>query len=112
MCPPFARLQVANKGAQDDLMEKYEVVILTKGTHVLPGKKPPADERKFDLEVGGRVQLNVKNCKAEIRRILEVRSQFACRFSVPHVCASHPIVMKLISTVNGASLNSVGWNIV
>ncbi len=91
MCSPFAQLQVANKGAQDDLMEKYEVVILTKGTHVLPGKKPPADERKLYLEVGGRVQLNVKNCKAEIRRILEVRSRIACRFSVPMCVRRTPL---------------------
>ena len=59
------------------LQEEHDVAITNKGVYVAPGKQAPAGERKLYLLVEGPTERGVKQCKAEMKRIIKEATERA-----------------------------------
>jgi ATP-dependent RNA helicase DDX46/PRP5 len=62
---------VTHRDSLDHITEWTGCGVTTKGTYVLPGRKPGPGERKLYLEVEGPTEIKVQQAKAEILRTLD-----------------------------------------
>ena len=66
-----------------DLNERTGAAVTTKGFYQLPGTSLPEGERKIYLHIEGPTEQSVKECKREIKRILEETTERALRRDGP-----------------------------
>ena len=55
----------------DEITERTNTTVISRGTFVPAGKKPPAGERKLYLLIEGPSEMQVKHARMEIQRALE-----------------------------------------
>ena len=75
--PQKARWQVTQRETMFRLQEEHDVAITNKGVYVAPGRQAPAGERKLYLLVEGPTERGVKQCKAEMKRIIKEATERA-----------------------------------
>ena len=66
-----ARRKVTHKNALDDVSEQTGVAIISRGSYVPPGKKLEVGERRLFLLIEGNTDLQVRQAKLEILRMLD-----------------------------------------
>ena len=66
-----ARRKVTHKNALDDVSEQTGVAIISRGAYVPPGKKLEPGERRLFLLLEGNTDLQVRQAKLEILRLLD-----------------------------------------
>lgn len=68
--PQKARWKITHRETIDDVSEKFEVAIISRGNYVAPGKKPGPNEKKLYLSIEGHSDLAVSGARRELTRIL------------------------------------------
>lgn len=66
-----ARKKVTQRNALDDVIERTGVAIISRGSFVPPGRKLEVGERKLFLLIEGPTEMQVRQAKMEITRMLE-----------------------------------------
>mmetsp|Transcript_20820 Transcript_20820/g.21475 ORF Transcript_20820/g.21475 Transcript_20820/m.21475 type:complete len:882 (-) Transcript_20820:133-2778(-) len=69
--PPLARRKVTQKNVLDEITYRTSVAIIARGSYIPPGKKLEVGERKLYLLIEGSTEMQVKQAKMEIQRLLE-----------------------------------------
>lgn len=59
------------RSALDDVEERSSVTIIARGTYIPPTRKPELGERKLYLLIQGHSEMQVKQARAEIQRLLD-----------------------------------------
>jgi ATP-dependent RNA helicase DDX46/PRP5 len=68
--PQKARWKITHRETIDDVSEKFEVAIISRGNYIAPGKKPGPNEKKLYLSIEGHSDLSVSGARRELTRIL------------------------------------------
>jgi ATP-dependent RNA helicase DDX46/PRP5 len=71
LTPLQARRKVTQRSVLDEITERTSVAIIARGTYVPPGKKLEMMERKLYLLIEGSTEMQVKQARMEIQRLLE-----------------------------------------
>lgn len=82
-CLTHCCLQVTHRDTLADLNERTGAAVTTKGFYEPPGHRLPEGERRIYLHIEGPNEQTVKECKREIKRILEETTERAMRREAP-----------------------------
>lgn len=69
--PPQARKKVTQRMSLDDIAERTGVNVISRGVYVEPGKPLKAGERKLYLLLEGTSEMQVRQARLEIQRLLD-----------------------------------------
>ena len=69
--PPQARRKATVRSVLDQVTDMTGTNVISRGSYIPPGKKPEGGERKLFLLIEGPTDLQVKQCKLELTRLLE-----------------------------------------
>ncbi len=66
-----ARRKVAQRQVMDEITDRTGVAVISRGEYIPPGKKMAIGERKLYLLIEGSTDLQVRQAKLEILRVLD-----------------------------------------
>ena len=69
--PPLARRKITMKTVMEDIIERTGANVIQRGTFKEPGKKLELGERRLHLLIEAATELQVKQCKLELTRLLD-----------------------------------------
>jgi ATP-dependent RNA helicase DDX46/PRP5 len=66
-----ARRKVTQRSVLDEITERTSVAIIARGSYIPPGKRLEIGDRKLYLLIEGSTEMQVKQARMEIQRLLE-----------------------------------------
>lgn len=83
-------VQITHRDTIAELAERTGAAVTTKGLYQPPGMTLPEGERKIYLHIEGPSEAHVRECRREVKRILEESTEKALRRDGP---AGHKYVI-------------------